>query len=296
MLASIREMGRARAGLRDRRESRCTFEAGPFPGRGADRTPQVLGGGGRGGFLILLLTTPPSFPIPQRARARVPGGGPPYFLCPFTCTRRMPVSRTQASSAALFSEFTRSHQSCGAQGQVGMADRPQRRPPHRGILEPRLPVRGEPRVSSAAYLALPLGLHGSPAGLRAAGNPPSSLLRLLLPHSGSFPTLHPPPVVLIGPEHVPASGAGGWAEAPLHVNLGWTLEHRCGPSRGYPMLCLGQELWASPFLKNVPGNLHPSLAPTVGPFATAGGPNGRPKLMRKAKARATGYIDGSRLQ
>lgn len=41
----------------------------------------------------------------------VPGGGPPYFLCPFTCTRRMPVSLTHASSAALFSGFTLSHQS-----------------------------------------------------------------------------------------------------------------------------------------------------------------------------------------
>lgn len=30
-----------------------------------------------------------------------PGGGPPYRLCPFTCTRSMPVSLTQASRAIL---------------------------------------------------------------------------------------------------------------------------------------------------------------------------------------------------
>lgn len=213
MLASIREMGRVLE-LGSGTEGRADALSRPAPSPG--RTPQVLGGGGLGGFLILLLTTPPSFPIPQRARVRVPGGGPPYFLCPFTCTRRMPVSRTQASSAALFSEFTRSHQSCGAQGQVGMADRPQRRPPHRGILEPRLPVQREPRGSSTACLPR------TPAWIAwlscwAAGNPlptPSSLLWLLLPHSGSFPTLHPPPAVLIGPEHVPPPGQGLGGGAP----------------------------------------------------------------------------------
>lgn len=47
----------------------------------------------------------------RRARTTIPGGGPPYFLCPFTCTRRMPVSLTHASNAALFSGFTLSHHS-----------------------------------------------------------------------------------------------------------------------------------------------------------------------------------------
>lgn len=237
-------MGRVRpsagAGLRDR-----TFEAGPFPGRGADGTPQVLEAGtseDHGGVPDPAPLHPPPSPSPK-------GPGPSTWgrpaVLPLSVHLHQPDARLPdpGLQRRLVLRIHSLAPELRAQGQVGMADRPRRRPPHRGILEP------DSRCdSSASYLALPLGLHGSPAGLPATPFQPPPRLPLLLPHSGSFPTLHPPPAALIGPEHVPASGAGGWAEAPLHVNLGRKLRHRCGPSRGYPMLCLEQELWASPFI------------------------------------------------
>lgn len=92
--------------------------------RATDKFPQLFGGGATDrDFCQQSTGTGPSprgcgsgpsrlvEPGRGRAGATVPGGGPPYFLCPFTCTRRMPVSLTHASNAALFSGFTLSHHS-----------------------------------------------------------------------------------------------------------------------------------------------------------------------------------------
>lgn len=145
-------------------------------------------------------------PRPASGRTSVPGGGPPYFLCPFTCTRRMPVSLTHASSAALFSGFTLSHHSCWGKGRSERL-RPRPPPPRLLCRGPRAPTpcAGGARspLLANAYLVLPLGLHGS--GVGPASGP---FITSSLAASGSFPT-PPPPKLALAPSTTPPPAGGG---------------------------------------------------------------------------------------